>query len=62
MVYKDNLAILDEFKFEIQPVGIKYLTQKPDDIKLIDERITLCAMLRKAQGRAWLGYLQRGAE
>ena len=36
MVDKDDLAILDEFKFEIQPVGIKYLTQKPDDIKLID--------------------------
>jgi uncharacterized protein (DUF169 family) len=46
---KDNLAILDEFKFDIQPVGVKYLTQKPDDIKLIDERTTLCAMLRKAQ-------------
>ena len=37
MVYKDDLAILDEFKFDIQPVGIKYLTQKPADIKLIDE-------------------------
>jgi uncharacterized protein (DUF169 family) len=49
VVYKDNLAILDDFNFDIQPVGVKYLTQKPDDIKLIDERTTLCAMLRKAQ-------------
>lgn len=49
MVSRDDLAILDEFKFEIQPVGVKYLTRKPDDIKLIGERTTLCAMLKKAQ-------------
>jgi uncharacterized protein (DUF169 family) len=49
MVSKDDLAILDKFGFKIQPVGIKYLTQEPADIKLIDERTTLCAMLKKAQ-------------
>ena len=57
MVSKDDLAILDEFEFEIQPVGVKYLTKKPADIKLIDESMTLCAMLKKAQegGRFYAG-------
>jgi uncharacterized protein (DUF169 family) len=49
MVSKDDLAILDKFEFEIQPVGVKYLTKKPNDIELIDETTTLCSMLKKAQ-------------
>jgi len=49
MISADDLAILDEFEFEIQPVGVKYLTQTPSDIELLDGSLTLCAMLKKAQ-------------
>jgi len=49
MVSKNDFKILDEFEFEIQPVGIKYLTRKPADINLIDKKMTLCEMLKKAQ-------------
>jgi uncharacterized protein (DUF169 family) len=49
-INKDDLTILEKFKFDIQPAGIKYLTKIPADIKQIDRRMTLCEMLKKAQG------------
>ena len=47
---KDDFAILDGFEFEMEPVGIKYLTRAPDGMRKLEERMTLCEMLKKAQG------------
>jgi uncharacterized protein (DUF169 family) len=45
-----DYSILKEFHFDIQPVVVKYLTRAPEDIPQLDEKTTLCAMLKKAQG------------
>lgn len=47
---QEKFVILDEFKFEIQPVGIKYLVRQPEGISRLDQRMALCEMLKKAQG------------
>lgn len=46
---KEDFAILNEFKFEMQPVGVKYLTRPPEGIDRLDRRMTLCEMLKAAQ-------------
>lgn len=46
----EDYAILNEFHFDIQPVGIKYLVRVPKDISALSEKTTLCDMLKKAQG------------
>ena len=46
---KKDFAILDDFKFDIQPVGVKYFTRSPENIKRLDQKMTLCEMLVKAQ-------------
>jgi uncharacterized protein (DUF169 family) len=45
-----DFAVLNEFKFDIQPVGVKYLTKPPEGIKKLAETMALCEMLKKAQG------------
>ncbi len=47
---KRDFAILDNFKFEIQPVGVKYLTRPPEGIAMLQQPLTLCEMLKSAQG------------
>ena len=47
---RKDLAILDQFDFDVQPVGVKFLTRRPDLIERLDENMTLCEMLKKAQG------------
>ncbi len=49
-VAKDDLSILGKFEFEISPVGVKYLTRTPLDTPALAEKMTLCEMLKKAQG------------
>ena len=46
---KKDLAILEKFKFEVQPVGVKFLVKKPDMVKRLDENMALCEMLKRAQ-------------
>jgi uncharacterized protein (DUF169 family) len=46
---KQELAILDKFEFDVQPVGIKFLTKRPDRIGRLNENMALCEMLKKAQ-------------
>ena len=47
---KRDFAILDEFKFDIQPVGVKYLVRSPEGISRLEQKMALCEMLKKAQG------------
>lgn len=44
-----DFTILDKFEFDIQPVAIKYFVRVPEHIKPIDQKMTLCEMLVKAQ-------------
>jgi uncharacterized protein (DUF169 family) len=47
---KEDYAILNEFHFDIQPVGVKYLVRPPEGIAPLDQKLALCEMLKKAQG------------
>ncbi len=46
---KEDYSILNDFQFEIQPVAVKYFVRMPENIKHIDQKMTLCEMLVKAQ-------------
>ena len=46
---KKDFAILDKFGFEIPPIGIKFLPKRPDMVDRLNENMTLCEMLKKAQ-------------
>ena len=46
---KEDYEILNDFQFEIQPVAVKYFVRLPESIKHIEQRMTLCEMLLKAQ-------------
>ena len=46
---RDDFAILDKFEFDIQPVAVNYLVKPPENITRIDQKMTLCEVLVKAQ-------------
>jgi uncharacterized protein (DUF169 family) len=46
---KKDLAILDKFDFDVQPVGVKFLAKQPDMVERLDENMALCEMLKRAQ-------------
>ena len=46
---KEDLAILDKFEFDVPPVGVKFLAERPKGIEKLNENIALCEMLKKAQ-------------
>ena len=44
-----DLAILDKFGFDVQPVGVKFLVKRPDLIDRLGENMAFCEMLKRAQ-------------
>ena len=44
-----DLSIFNNFKFEMQPIGIKFLLFKPDSIRKLEKKLALCEMIREAQ-------------
>lgn len=46
---KKDFSVLDGFKFDIQPVAVKYFVRTPKNISHIDQKMTFCEMLVKAQ-------------
>jgi uncharacterized protein (DUF169 family) len=46
---KQDYEILKDFNFEIQPVAVKYFARLPEGIKHIEQKMTFCEMLVKAQ-------------
>jgi uncharacterized protein (DUF169 family) len=44
-----DLAILDKFEFDVQPVGVKFLAKRPDTVERLSENMALCEMLKRAQ-------------
>jgi uncharacterized protein (DUF169 family) len=54
---KKDLAILDQFDFAVQPVGVKFLIKRPDLVERLDKNMTLCEMLKRAQeGNAFFAH------
>lgn len=47
---EEYVAILDKFDFEVPPVGVKFLSKRPDMVERLEEKMALCEMLKKAQG------------
>jgi uncharacterized protein (DUF169 family) len=46
---KKDLAILDKFGFDVQPVGVKFLVKRPDLVDRLGENMAFCEMLKRAQ-------------
>jgi uncharacterized protein (DUF169 family) len=46
---KKDLAILDKFDFDIQPVGVKFSVKRPDRVDRLGEKMAFCEMLKMAQ-------------
>jgi uncharacterized protein (DUF169 family) len=44
-----DYSIFDRFNFEHQPVGMKYLLNKPEGIEKFDKSMPICQMFREAQ-------------
>jgi uncharacterized protein (DUF169 family) len=44
-----DLAILDEFHFDVQPVGVKFSVRRPDRVDRLSENMAFCEMLKRAQ-------------
>ena len=49
MSKKHDFSVLDQFKFEYQPVGVKFQIQKPEGISKPGKPLNMCEMLRHAQ-------------
>jgi uncharacterized protein (DUF169 family) len=52
-----DFSVLDKFKFERKPVGVKFMIEKPGDIKHISKELNMCEMLKEAQENDafWVG-------
>ena len=46
---RKELAILDKFDFDVQPLGVKFLAKRPESMERLDENMALCEMLKRAQ-------------
>jgi uncharacterized protein (DUF169 family) len=52
-----DLSIFDKFEFEKQPVGVKFLFNKPEGIERLDKRLALCEMPKEARQRGTAFYM-----
>ena len=46
---KKDLAILDKFDFDVQPVGVKFLVKRPERVERLGQNMAFCEMLKRAQ-------------
>lgn len=54
MLTKEDFSILDKFAFDVPPVAVKFLADRPDMRERLGEKMALCEMLKKAQeGKAF---------
>jgi len=49
MLTKEDFSILDKFAFDVPPVAVKFLADRPDMRERLGEKMALCEMLKKAQ-------------
>ncbi len=57
-----DLSILKKFNFDRQPVGVKYLYHKPEEISQLDKELALCEMFKEAQNRETPFYITKENE
>jgi uncharacterized protein (DUF169 family) len=57
-----DLSIFNKFKFEYQPVGIKFLYHKPEGIEQTDKKLAFCEMVGEAQKRGKPFYFTKENE
>jgi uncharacterized protein (DUF169 family) len=49
-----DFSILDKFEFDVQPVGVKFLSKRPASVERLDGNFALCEMLKRAhEGNAF---------
>jgi uncharacterized protein (DUF169 family) len=54
-----DLALLDKFHFDLQPVGVKFLAERPEAVDKLTENMALCEMLKRAmEGHAFYADLE----
>ncbi len=46
---QQHLSVFNKFEFERQPVGVKFLPTKPDEIRRLDKILDFCEMLVETQ-------------
>jgi uncharacterized protein (DUF169 family) len=46
---QQDLSIFNKFNFDRPPVGVRYLSNKPDGIERLDKTLDFCEMLKEAQ-------------
>jgi uncharacterized protein (DUF169 family) len=46
---REDLSIFNKFDFEIKPVGVKFLPNKPDGLEKLGKILDFCEMLAEAQ-------------
>lgn len=49
MPQNNKFSIFNKFKFEYQPVGVKFMLTKPDNISQLKKPLSFCEMLKEAQ-------------
>jgi uncharacterized protein (DUF169 family) len=49
MLAKEDVAILNKFAFQLPPIGVKFLTRRPEKMERLGEKMALCEMLKMAQ-------------
>jgi uncharacterized protein (DUF169 family) len=48
-IAQKDLAVLDRFDFDVQPVGVKFSAKPPDLVDRLGENMAFCEMLKRAQ-------------
>jgi uncharacterized protein (DUF169 family) len=48
-VTKQDLAVLDGFDFDVQPVAVKFSAIRPGQVDRLGEKLAFCEMLKRAQ-------------
>ena len=46
---KRDYSVLDKFRFERKPVGVKFTITRPEGIKHLEKELNFCEMLKEAQ-------------
>jgi len=57
-----DLSIFNKFDFSYQPVGVKFLTARPEGIAQLDKTRALCGMIKEAQDRDKPFYITKDNE
>jgi len=57
-----DLSILERFAFQYEPVGVKFLFNRPEGMEQLDKTLPFCQMVREAQERRTPFYFARENE